>query len=58
MPDKSGNRVSLMYLPKLRDLARAGRYSWGSACLAKLYRELCKAIAPVSSCMGGCTLLL
>nr|KYP43678.1 Serine/threonine protein phosphatase 7 long form isogeny [Cajanus cajan] len=58
MPDKSGNRIHLMYLPLLADLERARRYSWGSACLAHLYREMCRAIYPSSKKMGGCSLLL
>ena len=41
--DKSNSLVHLMYLPLLSDLQTAGQYSWGSACLAYLYRELCRA---------------
>lgn len=41
--DKSNNRVYLMFLPLLEDFEVAGRYSWGGACLAWLYRQLCKA---------------
>jgi len=41
--DKYGNRVHLMYLNLLRDLNNIKKYSWGSACLANLYRELCRA---------------
>jgi hypothetical protein len=58
IPDKSGNRVHLMYLPLLKNLERVKRYSWGSACLANLYRQMCRATAPSYKCMGGCTLLL
>nr|KYP41118.1 Serine/threonine protein phosphatase 7 long form isogeny [Cajanus cajan] len=58
MLDKSGNRLHLMYLPLLADLERAGRYSWGSACLAHLYIEMCRAIYSSSKKMGGCSLLL
>ena len=32
-----------MFLPFLKDFDTAGTYSWGSACLAWLYRELCRA---------------
>ena len=32
-----------MFLPLLHDFEAAGRYSWGSACLAWLYRQLCRA---------------
>ncbi|XP_073107345.1 serine/threonine-protein phosphatase 7 long form homolog [Elaeis guineensis] len=33
----------IMFLPLLADFKAAGHYSWGSAGLAWLYRELCKA---------------
>ena len=32
-----------MFLPLLEDFEVAGRYSWGSTCLAWLYRQLCRA---------------
>ena len=41
--DKSNTLVHLMFLPLLGSFETAGRYSWGSACLAWLYRELCQA---------------
>lgn len=41
--DKSSTFVHLMFLPLLNDFEEAGQYSWGSACLAWLYRELCRA---------------
>ncbi|RYR62980.1 hypothetical protein Ahy_A04g020757 [Arachis hypogaea] len=41
--DKSGAGVHWKYLPLLRDFASIGHYSWGSACLAHLYRGLCRA---------------
>ncbi|KAK9130525.1 hypothetical protein Sjap_011012 [Stephania japonica] len=31
-----------MFLPLLEDLQTTGQYSWRSACLAYLYRELCR----------------
>ena len=34
------------------------KYSWGSACLENLYRELCRASAEVDKVMGGCAILL
>ena len=58
IPDKSGNRVHLMYLNLLRDLNNTKKYSWGSACLANLYRELCRASLEVGKSMGGCVILL
>ena len=41
--DKSGDRVHLMWVQQLEDLHNPRRYSWGSACLAWLYQELCMA---------------
>ncbi|GAU11333.1 hypothetical protein TSUD_343240 [Trifolium subterraneum] len=41
MPDSSSNRVSVKYLPLLRDPETVRQYSWGSTCLAALYRGLC-----------------
>ncbi|KAK9089814.1 hypothetical protein Scep_028896 [Stephania cephalantha] len=38
--DKSNRFVHLMFLPLLEDFQLAGQYSWGSACLTYLYREL------------------
>ena len=58
MPNKSRNRVHLMYLPLLVDLDRADRYSWGSTCLTYSYKEMCRAIYPTSKKMEGCIVLL
>ncbi|RYR13232.1 hypothetical protein Ahy_B04g070341 isoform C [Arachis hypogaea] len=41
--DKSGAGVHWKFLPLLRDFVNIGKYSWGSACLAHLYRALCRA---------------
>nr|XP_025678251.1 serine/threonine-protein phosphatase 7 long form homolog [Arachis hypogaea] len=35
--------VHWKFLPLLRDFVSIGQYSWGSACLAHLYRALCRA---------------
>ncbi|RYR33548.1 hypothetical protein Ahy_A10g048158 [Arachis hypogaea] len=40
--DKNANRVHLHWLPYLASLDDLGRYSWGSAALAWLYRSLCR----------------
>ncbi|RYR33627.1 hypothetical protein Ahy_A10g048251 [Arachis hypogaea] len=40
--DKNANRVHLRWLPYLASLDDLGRYSWGSAALAWLYRCLCR----------------
>ncbi|RVW28833.1 Serine/threonine-protein phosphatase 7 long form-like [Vitis vinifera] len=39
--NKTGIHVQLCYLPLLRDFTEISHYSWGSAVLAYLYRELC-----------------
>jgi hypothetical protein len=43
MPDTSGSGVHLKYLVALKDFSKIGEYSWGSACLAVLYNQLCQA---------------
>ena len=40
---KSSDKMHLMFLPLRQDFEATGRYSWGSACLAWLYRQLCPA---------------
>ncbi|XP_057733911.1 serine/threonine-protein phosphatase 7 long form homolog [Arachis stenosperma] len=37
------SRVHWKYLPLLRDFSNIEQYNWGSACLAHLYRGLCRA---------------
>jgi Plant mobile domain len=56
--DHSGNSISAIYLPLFRDFDRAGRYSWASAVLAYLYKELCLATNPDRMQFGGSILLL
>ncbi|XP_027346373.1 serine/threonine-protein phosphatase 7 long form homolog [Abrus precatorius] len=43
LSDHSSSRVSVRYLPLLEDFAVTSEYSWGSAVLGYLYRELCMA---------------
>ncbi|RVW84952.1 Serine/threonine-protein phosphatase 7 long form-like [Vitis vinifera] len=38
-----GTYLQLAILPMLRDFGETAQYSWGSATLAHLYRELCRA---------------
>jgi hypothetical protein len=42
-PDATGDSASWMYIQCLNDWDQAGQYSWGSAVLAFLYRQLCEA---------------
>ncbi|CAJ2670504.1 unnamed protein product [Trifolium pratense] len=60
VPDKSGDRIHTMYLPLLEDIPTIRSYSWGSACLASLYRGLCDATTPSKrgNSVSGCVLLL
>ena len=57
-PDRSGRFVHMMFLPLLEDFAVAGKYSWGSAVLAYLYRELCKATDYNVRAIGGACCIL
>ncbi|MED6179003.1 hypothetical protein PIB30_112929 [Stylosanthes scabra] len=41
--DKTAARVPLRWLPFVDQLDDLGQYSWGSATLAWLYRNLCRA---------------
>ncbi|KAF7835764.1 serine/threonine-protein phosphatase 7 long form-like protein [Senna tora] len=52
--EKTSTDCCLMYLPLLRDFAECGQYSWGSAVLCTLYRELCKAANPETEEIAGC----
>ena len=58
MLDRSGHKVYLMYLPLLEDFHEAGQYSWGSAVLVHLYRELCNATDYREVNIGSCLTLL
>ncbi|KAE8706187.1 hypothetical protein F3Y22_tig00110403pilonHSYRG00165 [Hibiscus syriacus] len=58
MPDKSRNQVHCMWLRHLIDFDEAGRYSWGAAVLAFLFREMCRATNYKKTAIDGCLLLL
>ena len=58
IPDKSKNWVHLMYLPFLANLNEIKNYSWGSACLGFLYRELCHATIGATHDIGAYLMLL
>ena len=52
-------KVSLLFLHYLENIDLIGQYSWGSACLASLYRELCRASRlPAVAQMAGPLFLL
>ena len=56
--NKKGVHVHLCSLPLLRDLTQTATYSWGSAILAQLYQELCRAILDSTRDISGCITLL
>ena len=59
--DGSGNTISWMVLPILGQVwDNLGQYSWGSATLAWLYRQLCDGCrrSGADSNLGGCAYLL
>ncbi|RYQ95482.1 hypothetical protein Ahy_B08g090790 [Arachis hypogaea] len=51
--DKSAAYAHSKYLPLLRNFERIHTYSWGSACLAHLYRVLCRASRCDTNPMDG-----
>ncbi|MBA0792930.1 hypothetical protein Gohar_017381, partial [Gossypium harknessii] len=58
MSDLSRNLIHLMWLLKLVDFRVASEFSWGSAMLATLYREMCGATTPTKAKIRDCLLLL
>jgi len=59
MPTSSGNLVHLSFLQLLdKSPVEVGQYSWGSTCLAMLYRSLCGGAIYGTGDMSGCTILL
>ncbi|XP_016173453.1 protein MAIN-LIKE 1-like [Arachis ipaensis] len=57
-PDASDSRVHIRWLPLLEDLDACGRLSWGSAVLAWLYRQMCRAMEHGQRNLGGCVSLM
>ncbi|KAJ8748593.1 hypothetical protein K2173_007583 [Erythroxylum novogranatense] len=54
----TGNKVPVMYLPLLENFEEAGKYAWGAAALAFLYRALGNACVKSQSTICGCLTLL
>lgn len=54
----SGNLVPLLYLPLFKDFEKAGKYAWGAAALAFLYRQLGKASMKSQGTISGSLTLL
>ncbi|XP_034583403.1 protein MAIN-LIKE 1 isoform X2 [Setaria viridis] len=59
-PDATGDTASWMWIHCLTDWHQARLYSWGSAVLCFLYRQLCEACRRTagSASVGGCVYLL
>ncbi|XP_073271573.1 serine/threonine-protein phosphatase 7 long form homolog [Primulina huaijiensis] len=53
LPDYQGGSARLIFLQLLRDIDNVKSYSWGSAVLAFLYRELCNASRIEKTTMTG-----
>ncbi|XVE78349.1 hypothetical protein DITRI_Ditri13aG0137800 [Diplodiscus trichospermus] len=54
----TGNKVPIMYLPLFNNFDDAGKYAWGAAALAVLYRTLGKAIVKSKKTICGSLTLL
>lgn len=54
----SGNTVPVIFLPLFEDFDKAGKYAWGAAALAFLYRALGNATSKSQSTISGCLTLL
>ncbi|WJZ89199.1 hypothetical protein VitviT2T_008431 [Vitis vinifera] len=52
-PYKKGIYIQLAILPMLRDFGETAQYSWGSATLAHIYRELCRASLDSAETIAG-----
>ncbi|PON69401.1 Aminotransferase-like mobile domain containing protein [Parasponia andersonii] len=54
----TGNKVPVMYLPLFEKFDQCGKYAWGAAALAFLYRALGNASLRSQSTISGCLTLL
>lgn len=54
----TGNKVPVMYLPLFEDFDQSGKYAWGAAALAFLYRALGNASLRSQSTVSGSLTLL
>ncbi|KAK9939647.1 hypothetical protein M0R45_016337 [Rubus argutus] len=54
----TGNKVSAMYLPLFKNFDEAGKFAWGAAALAFLYRALGNASLKSQSTISGSLTLL
>ena len=56
--DKSEDRVHLMWLEFMQNLRNPRKYSWGSAALSWLYRQLCNATDKKAKQISGPLILV
>ena len=56
--DKSRDKVHLMWLEFMQNLRNPRKYSWGSAALSWLYRQLCNATDKKAKQIGGPLILV
>ena len=56
--DKSGDRISIMYLQFFNPISNGKNYSWGSAALSWLYRHLYKASKKTAKQIDSALLLV
>lgn len=54
----TGNKVPVMYLPLFENFDQCGKFAWGAAALAFLYRALGNASLRSQSTISGCLTLL
>lgn len=54
----TGNKVPVMYLPLFESFDQCGKFAWGAAALAFLYRALGNASLRSQSTISGCLTLL
>ncbi|XP_022947749.1 protein MAIN-LIKE 2-like isoform X1 [Cucurbita moschata] len=54
----TGNKVPVMYLPLFENFDHCGKFAWGAAALAFLYRALGNASLRSQSTISGCLTLL
>ena len=57
-PDNSSSHLYAFFLPLLEDFGTISHYSWGSATLAWLYRQLCRASRSSATEIWGPVILL
>ena len=56
--DTSRDKVHFLWLMFLEDFNTAGEYSWGSAALTWLYRQLCNVVKAKTKDIGGALILV